>query len=209
MDSNEIKFEVIKQSLNRIISNTLWLGSIDIILLLGQFKESDNLTLGQFVMPIKYIAVSVILVLCYFTISMIQKYDRILTIYNSVEKVDKREKIKEYLNLYPSLLNPFAQHNESKFSIVYDNLGMGIQNATYAIGFSLSGLYIIPNNRLLIMVFTVILIVLFMLRQDYLRIEKRIDSIIDKQNRANKKIFSWILLITYFIIWLAATIKLK
>lgn len=138
---------------------------------------------------------------------MFQKYDRILTIYNSTEKPKSRERLKEYLNLYPSLLNPFAQHTESKLSVIWDGLGIGLQNLSYIIGFSISGHYLISNNRIALITFIIALVILTGLRQDYLRIEKGIEVIIDGYHKFVKRLMSWILVIAYIIVWIIFIIK--
>jgi hypothetical protein len=209
MQAEEIKFDIIRKCLDRIISNTKWLISLDVVLLLGSFQTSDNISVGQFVIPIKYITISILLVLCYFNLSMSQKFDRIITLYNSVQNCDFKKGVKDYLNLYPSILNPFAQYNDSKFSVGLDSFGLGIQNLAYAMGYSLSFLYFINKNRIVLILFIIGLILLLMFRHDYIIIEKRIGDILDKESRFHKKIVSYLLLVSFFIIWIISNIKIK
>jgi hypothetical protein len=207
MEDETIRFDIVKKCLDKIISNTKWLITLDLILLLGSFQSSDNLSIGQFIVPIKYVTISILLALCYFNLSMSQKFDRIITIFFSIEDNNLKARVKDYLNLYPSILNPFAQHSESKFSLGLDSFGLGIQNLAYAMGYSLSFLYLINKNQPFKILFVIILILLLLFRHDYIIIEKRIGDIIDKENRFYKKVVSYIILAIFFVTWIIVGIK--
>jgi hypothetical protein len=207
MDRDEIKFDIIKECLKKFISSTLWIGSIDLILLIGLTQKQQNISVGQFIIPTQYVAILTALALLYFTISNIHKMDRIITLFNKIENPDKKLSIKEYLNLYPSILNPFAQHDDSSKSILFDNLGLGIQTIIYLTGISLSFKYFLPNNKVLIIIFIVFAILLFLFRQDLIQTEKEIDSIVTKQNKRIKNIFTFAFIALFLIVYFCLTLK--
>jgi hypothetical protein len=207
MDRDEIKFDIIKECLKKFISSTLWIGSIDLILLIGLTQKQQNISIGQFVIPIQYVAILTAFALLYFTISSIHKMDRIIILFNKIENPDKKLSIKDYLNLYPSILNPFAQHNDSPKSILFDNLGLGIQTIVYLTGISLSFKYFLPNNKVLIILFVILAILLFLFRQDMIHTAKEIDSIVSKQNKRIKIIFTYIFIALFLIVYFCMTLK--
>jgi hypothetical protein len=204
MDSDDIKFDVIKECLKRIISNTLFIGTIDLILLLGLSQKQEAIAIAQFHFPIKYIALITLIALLYFTISGIHKFDRVLTLYKTIKNQEKKQLVKEYLNLYPTILNPFAEH-ESVNSAIFDHFALGIQSLFYLIGFSLSIRYLLPNSKSLVVVFIVTAIFLTLLRRDLILLEKEIDTIVTKRNKTIKTIFTFIFIGLYLVA--AAIIK--
>jgi hypothetical protein len=207
MDRDEIKFDIIRECLKKFISSTLWIGSIDLILLIGLTQKQQNISVGQFIIPIQYVAILTAFALLYFTISNIHKMDRIIILFNKIENPDKKIGIKDYLNLYPSILNPFAQHDDSPKSILFDNLGLGIQTIVYLTGISLSFKYFLPNNKVLIVIFIVFAVLLFLFRQDLIQTEKGIDSIVTKQNKRIKNIFTFIFIAIFLIVYFCLTLK--
>jgi len=200
MDRDEIKFDIIKECLKKIISSTLWIGSIDLILIIGLIQKQQNISVGQIFIPIQYVAILTCFALLYFTISNIHKMDRIITLFKNFENPEKKIIIKDYLNLYPSILNPFAQHDDNPKSILYDNLGQGIQTIVYLTGITLSFKYFLSNNKVLLIIFIVLVILLFLFRTEMIQTGKEIESIVTKRNKKIKNVFTYIFLSLFLIL---------
>ncbi len=206
MGRDEIKFDIIKECLKKIISSTLWIGSIDIILLIGLAQKQQNISIGQFFIPIQYVATLIAFALLYFVISNIHKMDRIITLFNETEDPDQKLCIKDYLNLYPSILNPFAQHNGNPKSILFDNLGQGIQTIVYLTGITLSFKYFLSFNKVLLIIFIVLAILLFLFRHDMIQTGKEIDGIVTKRNKRIKNVFTCIFIALFLIVYFCLTL---
>ena len=197
MDKEDVRFDVIKESLKKIIKYFIWIGTIDLFLLIGLFQKHDQIIIGQYSFPLRYITIFVMLALLYFTISVTHKLHRILALYKTSEKQDAKDNIKTFLNLYPSLLNPFAQHDEMEMSPFFDNLGLGLQTFLYSFGYLLSLHYISQTNKI-ILITIVILLTLF--HFDLGILLKNTYGILSEKNEKMKRNFSLFFLVSVIII---------
>jgi|GEM_PF-4102934 len=197
MDKEDVRFDVIKESLKKIIKYFVWIGTIDLFLLIGLFQKHDQIIIGQYSFPLRYITIFVMLALLYFTISITHKLHRILVLYKTSENQAAKDNIKTFLNLYPSLLNPFAQHDEMEMSPFFDNLGLGLQTFLYSFGYLLSLHYISQTNIILLFV-VVILLAIF--RFDLAILLKKTHGILSEKNEKMKRYFSLFFLVLVVII---------
>ncbi|HET6556412.1 MAG TPA: hypothetical protein VFG54_03800 [Prolixibacteraceae bacterium] len=200
MEKIDIKYDIVKECLSKIISYTIWIGSIDLILLYGFFQKQKNLIIGQFSIPSRHIAIYMFFILLYFIISLTHKIDRIQGIFNSLKDNEEKNVIKTYLNLYPSMLNPFAEHGEGERSILLDNLGLGLQSSFYLIGFLLSSKHIIVNNLWTGVISILLLGILYIFRQDLLYLENKMKGIVSEENRRIRRIFHIVFVIIISIL---------
>lgn len=197
MDKEDVRFDVIKESLKKIIKYFVWIGTIDLFLLIGLFQKHEQVIIGQYSFPLRYITIFVMLALLYFTISITHKLHRILVLYKTSENQDAKDNIKTFLNLYPSLLNPFAQHDEMEMSPFFDNLGLGLQTFLYSFGYLLS-LHYISQTCIIILIPVVILLTLF--HFDLRILLNNTYGILSEKNEKMKRNFNQFFLILVIII---------
>ena len=200
MDKEDVRFDVIKESLKKIIKYFVWIGTIDLFLLIGLFQKHDQIIIGQYSFPLRYITIFVMLALLYFTISITHKLHRILVLYKTSENQDAKDNIKTFLNLYPSLLNPFAQHDEMEMSPFFDNLGLGLQTFLYSFGYLLSLHYISQTNKIILFVVFIVFILLTLFHFDLGILLKNTYGILSKKNEKMKRNFSLFFLVLVIII---------
>jgi hypothetical protein len=138
-------------------------------------------------------------IIFFYTFSLIKKYDTILTLYRSLVDRDKKAEIKLYLNAYPSLLNPFAELRESKLYKVLDFFGYGIHTYLYLLGLFISLRLIIVNPVKLLVIQLIILILVFLLRQDVLKLQKQSLIFVNRDFRKFKVVGIYIFIFLYLL----------
>lgn len=208
MDKIDIKYDIVKECLSKIVSYTIWMGSIDLILLYGILQKQNNITIGQLTIFSKYITFCMFCILMYFTISLIHKIDRINGIFKSLKDSEERKVIKTYLNLYPSILNPFAEHRDVAISKLLDNLGLGLQTFFYLSGFLLSIQYLVVNNIWGIIISLSLSVVLIIFRRDLLNLEHGMKGIVSSENQQYKIFFHQFFVVLVFILYFLSKVYL-
>lgn len=202
MDKADIKYDIVKECLSKIISYTIWIGSIDLLLVFSFFQKQDKIVIGQFSLPSRHIAIFMFFVLLYFIISLTHKFDRIQGIYTSLDDNNEKINIKTYLNLYPSILNPFAEHDNSERSILFDNLGLGLQTFFYSMGFLMSIKYMVISNIWTLIIFICSFIILVLFRIDLINLVHKTDGVISKENQRLKRLFHYIFLVFTIVVYI-------
>jgi hypothetical protein len=201
-ETDNLKIELIKESLSKIIKNLQWLGAIDLIAFFGLFnqKKELNTSLGQFTIPTAYIGFFLLVILFTFVLSHYQKYDRIISLYKSLKTETAKRKARLFLNNYPSLFNHFAKDPNSRASLILDNLGIGISSTIYAGGFLLAFRYFHANSLFELILGAALVILLFAFRQDLLHSEKQASLMFKPEQRWVEFFFLVILLVLLYLL---------
>lgn len=203
MNTDNVKVDIIKKSLDKIIANTLWLAALDLIALLGLLnKKGPLIGIGNFSIPNELMGIFLFCAAIILFISHIHKLDRITTVYPSIEDAVTKQATKLYLNLYPSILNPFGQHDESKKSILFDNLSRSIYSLLYLMALTI-GLRYIPIGRGYGggIAFTVFLLLLYFMRNDVIQAEKDAYAIFNTKFERVRFVLLLVMLITYLVFY--------
>ncbi len=161
MDSEKI--ELIKECLKRLITNGTLLLTFSLIALFAKIQKLVSINFAQFSINSDIAGWFILTASIMITLSLLKKYDSIISIYNQIEKEEYKNKIKFFLNSHPSILNPFAEQSGSLRSKFLDIWGYSIVSLTPLLSFliSISFIKIKPVYSIALITLFVIINILF------------------------------------------------
>lgn len=187
-------FELIKDSIKKLVTNTIWFYTLFLITLValfwGNLRQPVDLNIAGKDNPGYYI-----LIMCFaISVAMIKNYLSAIAMIKHGENENMFHLMKSYLTNYPSVLNPFSEQKGGYLLKIINHLGYSLMSIAPFLSVFLGWLFLKNQGWIYLFLLCMGFLMAIVLHIEQRLLEKKILRLICHHSEKSKRIMFWILI---------------